>query len=318
MRPTLVWGLILVGVLRVPLFHDFEIQPAIESGVKGEEVEFKSPLPQRTAPTPPSTPRPSTTPTNIPQFNNVVRPTNAPEISPQPTPQLIEEIFLLITETELKDERLEIDFPVLDLNQDWFLVIEYDLISVEDTLGFDHPGFTIHIDDRLAYQQSVFENETKVIEFNPKVFSDHPQTLSIWSGNRGDELKDTYTIIKNIKLIPQDNHRFIETEPINDLVVTFDSEDFLTLEWSSPEITDLNLGRVLAYDIRYLSEPITSENWLQAQPVEVFSPHEFSPQFPKTKEIALVKDPLVKSGYLAIRSLDSTGELSPLGESVFY
>ena len=55
-----------------------------------------------------------------------------------------------------------------------------------------------------------------------------------------------------------------------------------------------------------------------SQSVEVFLPQDFSPQFSKNKEVILIKSPSIDSGYLSIRSLDSTGLLSPLGKNVFF
>jgi len=142
--------------------------------------------------------------------------------------------------------------------------------------------------------------------------------LSIWSGNNGDELKDTSAIIKKIRLIFKDKHDFIETEAINNLIVTVDSEEYATLEWDAPQTNDANLGKPLAYDIRYLSEPITLENWFQAQSIEIFLPQFFSPHSSGFREIILIKAPQIVFGYLAIRSIDSAGALSPLGESIPY
>ena len=317
MKLVLILSLVLVGVLEIPLTHDSKIKPISKGEVKGEEVNFqkfsKSIVKENVSVLPLPSPRSFLTLTSI-----SISPSPLPSPPPTPFIQNVKEIILLDEVKELKDEELRIDFSSLDLNQNWFLSIEFNLISVEDVLGFDCPSLTIHIDDYLVYQHSFFEDEIKKISFNPKVFSSQPQILSIWSGNNGDEFKDTYAIIKSIKLIFQNDYSFIEIESINDLVVTIDSKDFFTLEWSSPKTNDFNLNKVLAYDIRYSSELITPENWSKAQPVEIFLPQDFSPQSPKTKEIILIKTPLINSGYLAIRSINSINLLSPLGENVFF
>ncbi|MFH1958800.1 MAG: hypothetical protein ABIJ22_00500 [Patescibacteria group bacterium] len=337
MRLILVLGLLLVGVLEIPLFYDLEINQINNGEVKGEEVKLQNPVVQNGFPSPPSpsfpfpsplplsplplSPPPSLIPASPQPLQAIFSKTTlkttlktTPEITPETTP----EIFLLNKKTKLKDEELKLNFPNLDSNQSWLLYIEYNLISVEDLLGFDDPGFTVYIDDQLAYQQSAFETGTKIISFNPKFFSNQPQTLTIWSGNSGDELKNTYAVINSIKLISQSTRSIIETEPINDLVITVDSAEYLTLEWIAPQTDGQNLNRVLAYDIRYSSNLITQENWSQAQLAEIFLPQDFSPQSPGIEEIILIKAPLIDFGYITIRSIDSSGQISPLGTSVLF
>jgi hypothetical protein len=312
MRLILILSLVIVGVLELPLTFDLKNKQIIGGEVKEEEVEFRNHLFKKITPTPSLVRRPSSTPISTTQL------ASKPKVSHTANPQTAQEISLLAVKTNLKDKKLEINLPALDFSKNWFLVIEYDLISVEDVLGFDNPGLTIHIDERLAYQQSALESGSRIVSFNPAVFSHQPQILTIWSGNSGDEIKDTHLIIKMIKLVLQGDYDFIETEPINDLIVTVDNEPLFTLEWSSPKTNDSNLRKALAYDIRYSSEPISKENWPQSQSVEVFLPQDFSPQFSKNKEVILIKSPSIDSGYLSIRSLDSTGLLSPLGKNVFF
>jgi len=313
MRIILILSLVMVGVLELPLSFDLKTKQVMEGKVRGKEVGFKNRLPKKiTPPAPSAAHRLSPTPTSTPQL------VSSPKASLAVNSQTLQEISLLTVETKLKDKKMEINFSDLDFSKNWFLRIEYDLISVENALGFDNPSLTIHIDKHLAYQQSALENGIGIVSFNPTVFSDQPQTLSIWSGNSGDELKDTHSIIKNIELVLQGDYDFIESEPINDLIVTTNSEGFFTLEWSSPKTNDSNLGKALAYDIRYSSEPMNQENWLQSQSAEVLLPQYFSPQLPKNKEVILIKSPPIDSGYLAIRSLDSTGLLSPLGKNASF
>ena len=312
MRLVLVLVLILVGILEIPLTNDFKTTPLVSGEVKGKEIggrKFFSPAAISSAP-------PSPSPSPFPSPSLLPSPTPTPSSFPHPSPRIIQEIILLAAEKRLQDQKLELVFPELNHTQEWFLEIEFELVSKEDTLGFDDPGLTIHLDGHLAYRQSAFESGIKKVSFKPRFFSDQPQTLTVWSGNSGDGLKETYTIIKNIKLITQNKRHFTETEPISDLVVTVDSEDFLTLEWTSPQSNDSNLNKTLAYQIRYSSASITTLNWSQAQLGEIFLPSNFSPQSPTTKELALIKAPLIDVGYLAIRSLDSTGSFSPLGDNV--
>jgi len=313
MKSILILSLVLMGLVEIPLFNDLKTKEIMVGGeVKGEEITIQrlsEPTVQNNASSfiSPS-PCLSSTPTSIIQSTD----------TPKTFPLITEEMILLDQEKKLKDEKLEFFFPELDQSKTWYLRVVFELNSVEDVLGFDSPGFTIHVDDRLAYQRSVFETGVETISFNLAAFSNTPQTLSIWSGNTGDEFKDTFAIIKKIKLISKNTHHFIETEVINDLLVTVDSDEYFTLEWSSPKTNDVNLEKPLAYEIRYLSEQITSENWSQAQLAEVFLPQNFSPQAAGSKEIVLVKKPAIARGYLVIRSIDSAGILSPLGESVLF
>lgn len=312
MRLILILSLVIVGVLELPLTFDLKNKQIIGGEVMGERVKLEKKLPKKITFTPSPLHRPSPTPISTSQL------ASGPKVSHTTNPQTAQEISLIAVETKLKDKKLEINFPALDFSKNWFLIIEYDLISLEDVLGFDNPGLTIHIDEHLAYQQSALESGVRIVSFNPAVFSHQPQILTIWSGNSGDEIKDTHLIIKNIKLVLQDDSNFIETEPINDLIVTIDNGALFTLEWSSSKTNDFNLGKALAYDIRYSSEPISKENWLQSQSAEVLLPQDFSPHFSKNKEVILIKSPSIDSGYLSIRSLDSTGLLSPPGKNVFF
>jgi hypothetical protein len=307
MKLILILGLVLVGLFEMQLSSDLKTKKEIMVGeVKGEEVtihKFSEPAAKNSAPSfPPPSPHPQPSPASTPK--------------PEVIPQTAKEIILLDKQQELKNETLKIALPELDTSNIWYLELELGLSSTEDVLGFDSPGFTIHVDDYLVYQRSFFEDGPDLISFNVAAFSNIPQSLSIWSGNTGDELKDTYSTIKKIRLIPKDNHDFIETEVINDLSITVDTQDYLTLEWSSPQTNDNNLEKPLAYEIRYSSELITLENWFQAKKVEMLLPSDFSPPVSGSKEIALIKAPPLNSGYLAIRSIDSAGILSPLGEIV--
>ncbi|MBT4004603.1 MAG: hypothetical protein HN846_00225 [Candidatus Pacebacteria bacterium] len=299
MRLVLVLGLVLVGLLEIPLLSESKVEKEIRDGEVSGVISLASP-----------SSRPSLAPT----------PTNTPKPTPTPkiTLPIIKEIVLLDQEKKLKDEKIEIFIPKLDQSKLWYLELEFDLRSEEDALGFDSPGFTIHLDDQLVYQRSIFETGPQIVVFNLTYFSNNPHLLSLWSGNAGDKLKDTFAIIEKIKLVPYTNHSFIETAAIDDLAITIDNNRYFTLEWSSPKNNDISLGKPLAYEIRYSSESMTLKNWSQAQKTERFLPLYFSPQSPGSKEIILIKTPTISYGYLAIRSIDSAGELSPLGKNVIY
>ncbi|MBT4681322.1 MAG: hypothetical protein HOB74_04660, partial [Candidatus Pacebacteria bacterium] len=232
MRLVLVLGLVLVGLLEIPLLSESKVEKEIRDGEVSGVISLASP-----------SSRPSLAPT----------PTNTPKPTPTPkiTLPIIKEIVLLDQEKKLKDEKIEIFIPKLDQSKLWYLELEFDLRSEEDALGFDSPGFTIHLDDQLVYQRSIFETGPQIVVFNLTYFSNNPHLLSLWSGNAGDKLKDTFAIIEKIKLVPYTNHSFIETAAIDDLAITIDNNRYFTLEWSSPKNNDISLGKPLAYEIRY-------------------------------------------------------------------
>jgi hypothetical protein len=299
----------MIGVLELPQNYDFLFKQATEGEVKGKEIESKNPSPRKFSPTPSPSPHPSLTPAPT------LLVSEKPSLSPTPSPQIEKIVTLLDKKVTLKNEKLELKLP--SLNMDQLLYVEFDLISVENLLGFDEPGFTLKVDDQLAYQQLASETGTKIISFTPFIFSNQPLKLTFWSGNTGDNLNDTYAIIKNIRLIIN-NGDFIETEPINDLVMTVDNDNHSTIEWTSPDTNDQKLTKALAYEIRYSPQPLTVDNWAQSPEVEIVLPKSISPHFPKTKEVVLVKTPSINAGYLAIRSFNSMGSLSPLGKSVSF
>ncbi len=296
MKFIFITGLLLVGMMSIPNSSELKNSP-IQKEVTVEE---------------------RTLPTNLNQNSDTKEQPSikTPSISEKEVePSLEKELVLLKDSTELKDRELDLNFPLLSENKSWLVEISFELISVENLVGFDEPALTIKVDDHLVYQQSFLESGEGRIRFNPYLFSKFPQKLSLWSGNRGDNLGDSYTVIKSINIVDQGSPSFIEIEPINEVEISRDNEGFLTLEFYSPQTNDKNLNRALSYEVRSFSKIITQQNWDQAELVEVIFPKLFSPQSPGSKEVVLIRVP-PSSSYLAIRSFDSTGELSPLGKNI--
>lgn len=294
-----------------PILIDSPQQIIFQGEVKGEEVKMiplSKPTTRHSAPSPPP-------PSPLPSI--VIIPSTQPKIR-RKEPVKMAKIVLLEKKTKLSDQELKINLPDFSHRQSWMLSIGYDLVSKEDAPGFDDPAFKVFIDDHLVYQQTAEDPGSKAISFNPLFFENDPQTLTIWSGNRGDNLKNTHSLIKRIELISQDKPELIEIEPINDLKVTIDNQQHLTLEWTSPRTNDQNLDRALAYEIRFFEKRIAHDNWSYAQKVKKILPAEFSPHKSLKKEIMLTQIPRISSGYIAIRSIDSTGQFSPLGESISF
>lgn len=307
---VLFFALIMIGVLEIPQFPEIKIEKInIQGEVKGEESRAPAPTPS-----PPPSLHPSPSP-----------PANIPSPTPTPDLRVKEKIadseptsIILVKDKELIDQEIKIDLPLLDPDQTYALAVNFDLITVEDDLGFDNPALVIKLDDRPIYQQSAKNNYNQELLFNPRLFSSQPDSLTIWSGNTGDDLKDTLVHIKTISLIPSSSTSMIETTPINDLSMVVDNENYLTLEWSSPQTNDKNFKKALAYEIRYAKEEITTENWSQSQVVTPYLPKISAPHSSKSLETILIEAPPLDSGYMAIRSLDSSGSISPLGRNIFF
>ena len=340
LRLSLAFGLVMVAVLELPIARDLAVKQGIAGEVRGEVMEAGAESIKHatqdnsflSASSPPSfslLPLAFSSP-----FSPAISPLSSPVISPLPSPAispsplssppspplpslslpLETEIILLAHQIKLQDGKLSFKLPNLTESKAWVLEIEYELISQETALGFDQPGFTVSIDEYLTYQQSAVEIGPKTISFNPLTFTNHPTTLTLWSGNTGDELQNTQTTINSIKLTVNNNKNFIEIKPISDLFVTVDKAGYLTLEWTSPQTNDQNLNKALGYEIRFFTDPLTEKNWTQAQLIKRVLPAEFSPQPAREKEFILVQFPAINQGYLTVRAYNSDGSLSPATE----
>ncbi len=317
MRLVLSLSLVLIGILVIPSSDKLQLKGTKASNevkkILDEVTEKVTPQPvfvPKTVSHEPSSPSPSPSPSLSPSPHPKLKSVSLTHLTTPPT-----KLILLDQRRELKDERWEISFPKLDPNQNWHLELEFELNSVENGLGFDNPGFKIWIDEKMVYQRSALEQGPRIIGFSLASFTS-PHTLSIWSGNTGDKLKNTWTVINKIQLTSQSSSNIIETEKIDDLVVTVDSSRYSTLEWTSPSTNDVQLMKPFAYELRYSSDVITSQNWSQAQLGEIIWPHCFSPLASGSQTVVLIKTPPLKRGHLAIRSIDSIGTMSTLGESV--
>ena len=312
MRLILVWILCLVTILKLPVVNQLEVNFQPLGEVKGREViEHQSPAaPDDVVPSPltlvPS-PRPPSSSTPQPNLEKTVSTMSQPQC-----------LFIYNGSREIVNQEIVFNLPKINNSQLWLLKIEFELISEESAFGFDDPGLKIWLDEKLVYQLSWQEAGHHQLAFNPFVFSSSPSRLKIWSGDSGDELKHTSIIIKQITFFTLPKTATIETVSINDLEVTVDLAGYLTLEWTSPQTDDQFLGRVIAYEIRYSHQALTTNHWSQAQKLEIVLPQDFSPKKPGDKEFALIQAPQIKSGQIAIRSLNAVGGLSPLGESTSF
>lgn len=275
--------------------------------------------PTRISPSPSPSPDPSSNlgPSPSLSLTSALFQPAAPSASPTKTTKL--KTHLIAENLIIKNQTKTFILPVLDPHKSWMLEIEYQLSSTEDALGFDRPGFTIQLDNQLVFQESPHNSQldqTQLIRFNPLVFDSSHTQLKLWSGDTGDDQLATQAVVESIKLIQDDSRYAIETEVITDLTITTDTQHYLTLEWTSPQTTDSNLPQVLSYDFRYSTQLLTSSNWAQAESLTIILPTNFSPQKPGSRESVLVQAPPIEAGHIAIRTFDSTGQLSPLGMSM--
>lgn len=361
MKYGLALALVFIGIWSIPGVNNLknELRPAAdfkqtdsvaaesaavdkEGEVKGARTSMPSPSPilglvphpmvspaATLVPTPELTPVITPTPVPVsvstppPSPVSTPTPTSTPTSTPLPIWKILDKPVMI------KDETKTFKLPTFPSTTSYLLEIEYEFSSVEINLGFDEPALMIFIDDRLAYQQFPLEDgeeKTSQIKFNPRVFSDSPQKLQIWSGNQLDDSKQSSTVVKSIQLIPLRKPIFIETAMIQDFQVIADTAELFTLSWATPATTDPFLPKPLAYEIRYSLQPITPDTWSAANLIKIIQPQFFAPQAVNQEELALVqlgkteKENLGNSTdfYFAIRSIDSLGELSAITQTSPY
>jgi hypothetical protein len=237
-----------------------------------------------------------------------------------PQQTLAKQIILNQTE-EIKDDNKSWQLPKLNKALHYLLMIEYELQTTETLPKFDDPAFLVFMDDHLVYQQAASDPPTRTIKFNPRVYSSQPQVLKIWAGNSGDDQAQTLVKIKQIFLQPLINFPdsfSILPESIRDLTATSDENDYLTLEFTSPQSNSESINRALGYEVKFNSEPISLNNWDQSLQMEVVFPMHFSPHFPGNKEIILIRKPPSKAGYINMRSFSALGHLSSIGNNASF
>jgi hypothetical protein len=227
----------------------------------------------------------------------------------------IDFIYLLTKPLKIFNQSIQFAFSK-KMPPNWLVEIDYQLFSKEDALGFDKPGLTIALNDKLVYQQSAPMNQSKKIIFNPYFFSLSPNILTIYSGNTVDEQKDTFTIINQIILRPKIIDVNQQLEPILDLSATKETVanlgQFVTLEWTTPKVNSKFLDRPLSYQIKSFSQPLTDKNWQQAKLITPVLPVIFSPFLAGEKQMILVEKNSNNQTYIAVRAVSYLGELSTL------
>jgi len=103
---------------------------------------------------------------------------------------------------------------------------------------------------------------------------------------------------------------------IVDLRVTRISGNNVTISWTAPG-NNLNVGKAHHYDIRYSDFPVTQENWSMALPVGDPSSPLPVPENSGTSQTYILQEiPIGTVGYIGIKSVDSSGNVSALSNVV--
>jgi hypothetical protein len=198
-----------------------------------------------------------------------------------------------------------------------FLSFTYKMDTQETASAFDDPAFVIEVGDTPVYmmasQQFDWITRTFILD---QVVS--PTTISIWSGNSGDDVQPTTAFIKDLFLYKKSVDTIdSDIAEITDVFVSHDTAEFVSVDWSAPQSFVSQLERVLRYDFRISEVPIdkniSDEQWLALSKISPILPVEraFLSQLPKNIEQRLFK--VVSSHqHMAIRGVDWQGKFGPI------
>jgi hypothetical protein len=124
--------------------------------------------------------------------------------------------------------------------------------------------------------------------------------------------------LSNVAVLPVGAGDLVAPNRVTDMVVQRVTENTATLEWLVPG-DDGEYGTASTYDIRISNQPLTDENWAQAQTVPVaFPARNVESSYPKTQSLTISGLEMGIPYYAGMKSGDDAGNISDLSNIVYF